>query len=216
MPAARAYTATEAQKVMDEYNQLMRPAMTTKQVQEEKKLKTQLRELAVNQDETGFQDTAREAMEKGTLTKTQIKGVIDASQVAPGLGRFVALPLSWKIKAWEAATPEEKEIWAPSFLKQVTSSSTEIKIRNRDALVPVLRKMGLDPVADSLENLAISEKGSTFKLAGLGVRQPAGEMADMDTVSAAMVKVMEAQAANMGAEKKGKAKKNKYSFLGIQ
>jgi hypothetical protein len=217
MPATRAYTATDAQQVMDEYNKLNRPEMTTKQVQEEKRLKKELRELAVDEDKAGFQDVAREAVEKGTLTKNQIKAVIEASQVAPGLGRFVALPVEWMVKAWKAATPEEKEVWGPAFLKKVAASSLEIKIRNRNALIPILREMDLDPYADALENLAISEKGSTFKLAGLGVRKPVGEMADMDTVSTGLLKELSAQEAKLGTEATRKSKKtNKYSFLGIQ
>jgi hypothetical protein len=212
----RLYSNTDAMNVLDTYQKQNRASITTKEAEAEKELKGELRKLAKAQDEDGFAEVARAAVSDGTLTRNQVKAVIAESKAPPGIGRFDAAPLQWQLRALEVATEAEKQAWTPLLLKKVMSSSSEIKIRNRDALLPVLREMGLDPVADSLENLAVSEKGSTFKLAGIGVRQPTGEMADMDAVSAAMVREINAQAGKLGTETKAKAKKNKYSFLGIQ
>jgi hypothetical protein len=97
------------------------------------------------------------------------------------------------------------------------SAKSEILIRNRDILDPALREIGLDDAADAIQNLKISDKASTFKLAGLGIRKPTGEMGDIDTVDLAMAREIMAQEARLGTEatKKGK-KPNKYNFLGIQ
>jgi hypothetical protein len=212
----RLYSNTESMNILDSYNSMNRASMTSKQTGVEKELKKELRKLAAAKDEDGFAEAAKAAVSEGTLTRNQIKTIITESQLPTGISRFAVVPLQWQIRALAVATEAEKQAWTPLLLKKVATSSPEIKIRNRDALVPLLREMGLDGTADTLENLAISEKATTFKLAGLGVRQPAGEIADIDTVDLAMAREIAAQEAKLGTEKTAKAKKNKYSFLGIQ
>jgi hypothetical protein len=172
--------------------------------------------LAKDEDTAGFQEAAEAALTEGTLTRQQIKTIVAESQAPPGLGRFVALPVEWQVRAWAKATDAEKEAWQPYFVKKVMSAKPEILIRNRDILDPTLREMGLDDAADAIQNLKISDKAGAFKLAGLGVRQPTGEMGDIDTVDIAMAREIMAQEAKLGTETKKSKKANKYSFLGIQ
>lgn len=212
----RLYSNSDAMNELDIYNKMNRASITSKEAEAEKELKGNLRKLAKAGDGEGFAEAAKAAVSDGILTRNQVNTVVTESQMPPGLGRFAAAPLQWQLRALAVATDAEKQAWTPLLLKKVASSSPEIKIRNRDALLPVLREMGLDGTADALENLAVSEKGSTFKLAGLGIRRPAGEMADTDTVNAALVNAITAQEAKLGTEAKARAKKNKYSFLGIQ
>jgi hypothetical protein len=214
----RLYSNTDAMNVIDEYNKQNRAALTSQEAEAEKNLKKELRTLAKAQDEDGFKDAARTAMEAGTLTRQQIKTIVDESQAPPGLGRFVALPVEWQARAWGKATDQEKEAWQPYFLKKIDSAKPEILIRNREALEPILRKMGLDTVADKIADLKISDKAGEFNLAGLGIRKPTGEMSDIDTVDLAMARDIAAQEAKLGTEPKPKKSKkpNKYGFLGIQ
>ena len=74
MPAARAYTTTDAQELIDRYNQLTRAAVTTKETQEQKKLKTDLRQLAANEDTTGFDEMASQAISEGNMTRQATQG----------------------------------------------------------------------------------------------------------------------------------------------
>jgi len=212
----RLYSNSEAMNVLDDYNKMNRATMTSKQTAEEKRLKGDLRKLAKAEDAEGFAEAAREAMESGNLTRTQIKTIVTESQAPPGIGRFIAAPLQWQIRVLAVATENEKKAWTPFFLKKVITSSPEIKIRNRDALVPMLRGMGLNDAADGIEKLEISAKASTFKLAGLGVRKPAGEDVDLDAADYAMVKELNAQEARLGTERAKKRRENKFGFLGIQ
>jgi hypothetical protein len=213
----RLYSNSDAMNVIDEYNKMNRAATTSRQAEAEKTLKKELRTLAKAQDEDGFKDAARTAMEAGTLTRQQIKTIVDESQAPPGLGRFVALPVEWQARAWAKATDAEKEAWQPYFLKKVMSAKPEILIGTRETLDPILREMGLDDAADAIQNLKISDKAVEFKLAGLGVRKPIGEMADIDTADLGLAREIAAQEAKLGTEKPKKSKKpNKYSFLGVQ
>lgn len=212
----RLYSNSDAMNVIDEYNKQNRAAITSKEAEAEKNLKGDLRRLAKNQDEDGFREAARAAMEEGTLTRQQVKSIVAESQAPPGLGRFVALPVEWQVRAWAKATDQEKEAWRPYFIKKVMSAKPEILIRNRDILDPTLREMGLDDAADTIQNLKISDKAAAVNLAALGIRQPTGEMVDIDTVDLAMAREIAAQEAKLGTEPKARSKKNKYSFLGIQ
>ena len=126
--------------------------------------------------------------------------------------------MEWQVRAWAKATEQEKALWQPYFLKKMQTAKPEILIRNRDILAPVLREMGLDYTADTIQNLKISDKAATFKLTGLGIRKPTGEMADIDTVDLAMAKQIAAQEAKLGTEPKARKynKPSKYSVLGIQ
>jgi hypothetical protein len=212
----RLYSNTPAMNVIDEYNKMNRAAMTTKQGAEEKRLKKELRGLAKDEDTAGFQEAAEAALTEGTLTRQQVKAIIDESQAPPGLGRFVALPVEWQIRAWEKASEKEKEVWQPFFLKKIMTASPEIKIRNKEALVPTLKKMGLDNVADTIENLSISEKGKKFNLSALGVKRPMPTEPDMGQVDTHLSQIIQAQMEKQGTEKPKKSKKNPYAFLGLQ
>ena len=214
----RVYSNSDAMNVIDEYNRQNRATMTSREAEARKNLKVDLRKLARAQDEDGFREAVRAAMEGGKLTRQQIKTVVDESQAPPGLGRFIALPVEWQVRAWAKATEQEKALWQPYFLKKMQTAKPEILIRNRDILAPVLREMGLDYTADTIQNLKISDKAATFKLTGLGIRKPTGEMADIDTVDLAMAKQIAAQEAKLGTEPKARKynKPSKYSVLGIQ
>lgn len=210
----RMYSNTDAMNVIDEYNKMNRATMSTQQAEEERRLKGELRKLAQAQDEAGFQEAARVAMEEGKLTRQQIKTVVDESQAPPGLGRFVALPVEWQVRAWKEASDKEKEIWQPYFLKKVRTAKTEILIRHRDILVPVLREMGLEEVANEIQDLKITEKAARFDLALMGIRRPAPEL-DIDTADIAIAKEVAAQEEKLGAEKKSKRKPDRHAVLGF-
>ena len=221
MPATRAYVATEAQKVIDEYQKLMRPQLTTKQVGEEKRLKKELRRFAQDGDESGFKEAADAAISEGNLTRQQVKFIVDESQAPPGLGRFVALPVEWQVRAWNKATQEEKDVWQPYLLKKVMTAKPELLIRNREALVPVLSEMGLDDAADAIRALTITEKGKRVDLAGMGIRRPSPVMAEMDQVDTVLTRSIRAKMEEEEGFKKlslglKKEKKRPYGVLGIQ
>jgi hypothetical protein len=214
----RAYSNTAAMNVIDEYNKQNRATMTSKQVAEEKLLKRELRELAQQGDVEGFKEKAKEAMTAGDLSRQQIKTIVAESQAPAGLGRFVALPVEWQIRAWKEATEKERGLWQPYFLKKIASANPEILIRNREALDPVLREMGADKVADLIHDLKLTEKATKFNnLAALGIQRPTREMQDIDTVDVAMVRLIQKENDRLGREPLNRReKKNPYNFLGIQ
>jgi hypothetical protein len=212
----RLYSNTPAMNVIDEYNKQNRATMTSKQVAEEKRLKGELQSLAKAQDEDGFKEAAKTAVEDGTLTRQQIKTIIDESQApTPGLGRFVALPVEWQVRALNEASDKEKEAWQPHFLKKVMAAKPEILIRNRTPLVSMLREMDLDMVADTIENMTLKEKASQFDLSRLGIRKAAPET-DLGQVDNAVARAIQAQSEKLGTEKPKKARKESpYKILGL-
>jgi hypothetical protein len=219
-PVPRETSNTEALNVIDQYNQQNRATMTSKEAAEERNLKVELRKLAGAGDEEGFKEAARAAMTEGKLTRQQIKTIVDESQAPPGIGRFIGLPVEWQVRTWQVATPEEKETWRPYFLKKVQGAKPEILIRNRDTLVPVLDEMGLPDAADTIRNLTISEKAAQFDFAAMGIRKPAPELKDMDTVDTSIMRGIKAQAEKEGEVKAPKKlslkeKKRPYAALGF-
>jgi hypothetical protein len=199
----RVFSNTPAMNVMDEYNQMNRAAVTSKQAGEEKQLKGELRKLAGNGDVDGFRQAAAEAMNKGKLTQQQIKGIVDESQEpTPGLGRFKALPIEWQLRAWDKASEAEKEAWKPTFLKKVMAAKPEILIRNRDALVPVLKDLGFSDAAEKVLAATIPEKAATkLDLSVLGIRKPAGTMGDTATVDNALSEAIQSHLDKLEGEK---------------
>lgn len=219
----RLYSNTAAMNVIDEYNKQNRATMTSKEAAAEKRLKTELRGFAKAGDESGFKEAAATAISEGSLTRQQVKGIVDESQAPPGLGRFIALPVEWQVRVWNKANATEKEVWQPYLLKKVMAAKPEILIRSRETLVPVMQEMGLDDVADAIRDLTITEKGRRIDLTAMGIRKPEPVMAGMDQVDTVLAKAIKEHAEKMGEEKVkkpsltlAKEKKRPYSVLGIQ
>jgi hypothetical protein len=212
----RLYSNTPAMNVIDEYNKQNRATMTSKQSAEARVLKEELRNLASAQDEAGFKEASKAAIEAGNLTRQQVKTIIDESQApTPGLGRFVALPLEWQVRALREASDKEKTAWGPYFLKKVMSAKPEILIRSRDPLVAMLREMGLDAAADKIESMTITEKGSRFDLARLGVKRAAPASGDLERVDNIVAGSIQGQLEKLGTESPKKRKENPYKVLGL-
>jgi hypothetical protein len=170
MPAPRAYTMTDAQKVIDRYHQLHR-GIITRETAAESKLKSDLMKLAQAQDEEGFREMASEAVREGSLTRAQVHEIVDESQMPVSARRFYRLPLDWAIKAWNEATGQEKDQWEPWMLKKLMSSKPEILLHNRGGVVKLLQSLGMDDVADRIDELTIPESQLMPSLAGLGVER---------------------------------------------
>ena len=168
----RIYSNTAAMNLIDQYNEMNRASMTSKEAAEEKRLKAELREFAHNQDQNGFQGAATKAMQEGKLSHQQIKAIVDQSQAPPGMERFVGLPLEWQVRALTEATPEEKALWEPYFLKKVMGAKPEMLVRTKEQLAPILRQMGYDDTADQIESLEIPEHATHMDLAHLGLQGP--------------------------------------------
>ena len=187
MPAPRAYTSTPAQKVIDEYNLMMRSAYSTKQGAELKSLKSDLRKMARDQDEPGFQEMASQAVREGKITRQQVKEIIGESQAPPGMARFTRLPLEWATRVFDVASDQEKEQWVPYYLKKVMSEKPENLIKNREAVVATLQEMGFDKAADAVANLVMPEEPfADTDLTDLGLMKPTPEMSAMPEVDNAI------------------------------
>jgi len=188
MPAAKAYTESNAQKVMDRYSELMR-GTTTKETQETRSLKSDLMRLARAGDQDGFQESASDAVSTGKLTRQQVKQIAEESQLPPGQSRFYRLPLEWAARAMEAGSDYEREQWTPLLLQKIKTSKPEMLIRNREPLVALLRELGQDEVADRIESLEMPAEPLTgINLTGLGMLKPPAEASPMEDVVAAIDK----------------------------
>lgn len=216
----RVYSNTPAMNLIDEYNKLNRASITTKEAAEEKRLKTELRKYAANEDQEGFQEAARTAMEEGKLTRQQIKTIVDQSQAPPGIDRFIGLPVEWQVRAWKEANPQEKELWEPYFMKKVMTAKPEILLRNRDALLPVLEELGLDDTAQAIMNLELPDQATQMDLGALGMRKPSPETSNLSAADEAMARAIQTTVGKEGAPKKqpagpSKKKTSPYSVLGF-
>ena len=222
-PVPRETANTPAQNVIDEYNQLMRASTTTKESAETKKLKGDLIKMARDQDETGFQEAASQAVSEGKITRQQVKEIVGESQAPPNMSRFTRLPLEWATRAFDAGSDYEKEQWKPYYLKKVMAEKPENLIKHREPVVAALREMGLDEAADAVDNLVMPEEPlGGIDLAGLGFVKPAPEMGGMVEVDAAITAALEQNLA--GKSKRVSAmvrppstreKKKPYNVLGL-
>jgi hypothetical protein len=213
---------------MDEYNQISRPATTTKETIALKKVKADLMELARDQDIAGFEEAASQAVSEGRITGQQVKAIIKESQIPPGLTRFSRLPLEWKLRTWEAGNEAEKEAWQPYFLKAIMAEKPENLIKLREPVVAALESMGPEfaNAAQKVNDLTIPEKGTRFDLAGLGIVPESPQMGGMSEVAAAISQALGEKVDKLGMEKGRKSplslprlsfkeKNNPYKILGI-
>ena len=222
-PVPREYSNSPAGNIIDEYNKLNRATTTTKESAETKRLKADLMKLAKNQDESGFEEAAGQAVEAGKITRQQVKEIVAESQVPPGVSRFTRLPLEWATRAYDAGSDYEKEQWKPYFLKKVMSEKPENLIKNREAVVDTLKEMGLDEAADAVANLVMPEEPvAGIDLAGLGIQKAAPEMGGMEGVDTAIVQALDQNL--KGKEKPTRVsmrspsireKKSKFDILGL-
>jgi hypothetical protein len=189
----RLWSNTEAMNLIDEYNTMNRASMTSKEAAAEKKLKQELRRYAADSDKVGFEATAKKAMQEGVITKAQVKAAVEESQNPPGVGRFVAMPLEWQIRAMGAANEKERALWTPYLLKKVYNSSPELIIRNREPLAQALDGLGYGRAAMVVRGLELPETKFPVDLSHLGITKPAGAMqAGIDnSVSQALKEHME-------------------------
>ena len=218
-PVPREVANTPAQNVIDEYNQMMRASMTTKETAEKKTLKSDLMKMARDQDEAGFEEAAGAAVSEGKLTRQQVKEIVTESQAPPNMGRFIRLPLEWSLRAWDAASDYEQEQWKPYLLKKVMAEKPESLIRLREPVTAALRDLGLDEAADAVAGLTMPE-GVGVDLAGLGIQKEAPEMSAMGAVDTAIAEALEAKLADKTKPKKPtaklpKEKKRPYAALGM-
>ena len=191
-PVSREIANTPAQNVVDEYQQLMRASVTTKESAETKKLKSDLMKMARDQDETGFQEAASQAVKEGRITRQQVKEIVGESQAPPNMSRFTRLPLEWATRAFDAGSDYEKEQWKPYYLKKVMTEKPENLIKHREPVVATLREMGLDEAADAVDNLVMPEEPlGGIDLTGLGLQKESPEMSGMEEVDAAIAKALE-------------------------
>jgi hypothetical protein len=218
-PVPREYAETPAQGVIDEYSQMERASVTTKEVAAQKKLKSDLTKMAREGDQEGFETAASEAVSQGKLTTAQVKDIVNQSQAPPGMSRFIGLPLEWQVRAMKEASDYEKEKWAPFMLKKIADSKPEMLIRNREALVPLLKEMGLDPVAEVIQNMEMPPEAlAGIDLTGIGIQKPGPELTGMDEVNEAITEAIQKNLGKIGQPGKvGKPRKktDKYAFLGL-
>jgi hypothetical protein len=224
-PNPRQYSNTEAQNIIDEYNQMARATTTTKESAALTGLKKDLRKLAKAGDESGFQVAAQEAMQSGQITKQQVQELIDESQLPPGLNRFVRLPIEWAMRAFDQATPAEKEIWTPYMLKKIMGEKPERIVKYKDHIAETLASLGLADAAQKVLEFSIPEERGQFPdLAALGVAKPVPEMGELGDIDLAIGNAIERNL--LGKEKKTsftlrtpnpmkKKKKNPYELLGL-
>lgn len=228
MPAPRAYTNTKLDDVVDEYNRLNRASVTTKETSALKSLKSDLMKLARDGDQEGFREKAQAAIQSGQLTRQQAKQIAGDSQVPPGMRRFYQMPIEWMTRAMEAGSDYEKEKFLPYVLKKITGAKPELLIRSRDSLVPMLQELGLDDVAQAVQNLSINEADMPMDLANLGVLKPQpqlGNMAEVDrTIADYLANLGEGKKKglglglhlpSMGLNRQGSEKKKVNQFLGV-
>ena len=227
-PVNRETANTPMANVIDEYNQIMRASTTTKESAELKTLKADLMKMARGQDIAGFEAAAKDAVEKGKLTRAQIKDIEEESQVPPGVSRFYRLPVEWMVRALKAADPKELDRLTPYMLKKISFAKPEILIHNRDTLVPLLKNLGFQQVADTIENLTLPEQATEFDLTGLGIVQPGPQIGGMNEVDQAVADAIQKQTEKLGMPAKAKGtrltslsrtggsdKKNVFGILGF-
>jgi len=176
-PVPREVANTPAQNVIDEYNQLMRAEVTTKEAAEMKRTRSDLLKLAKGENPDKFEEAANKAVSEGKATRQQIKGIIEESQVPAGMGRFVRLPLEWKLRTWNEASDYEKGQWAPYLYKAVITEKPETIFKLREPLAAALREAGHDDAADMLEKMEMPEEPlAGMDMSALGVQKAAPEM----------------------------------------
>ena len=220
-PVPREIANTPAQNVIDEYNQMMRATVTTKESAEKKKLKADLMKMARSQDEAGFEEAANKAVSEGNMTRQQVKEIVSESQAPPGMSRFTRLPLEWALRAWDVASGYEQDQWQPYLLKKVMAEKPENLIKNREAVVSTLQDMGLSEAANAVSGLIMPEGGAGVDLTGLGVTKEAPEMGGMGAVDDAIAAALEMKLADKTKPKKPtgrlttKEKKRPYAVLGM-
>jgi hypothetical protein len=220
-PVPRELANTPAQNVIDEYNQMMRATTTTKETAEKKTLKGDLLKMARNQDESGFQEAAGQAVSEGKITRQQVKEIVEESQAPPGMKRFIKLPLEWAVRAWGEASDFEKQQWQPYFLKKVMSEKPENLIKMRDEVAGAMDEMGLSSAADAVRSLTMPE-GVGVDLSGLGMVGAAPEMGGMEAVDSAIAAALgskfEAKAkpiSSLARPPSTREKKRPYGVLGL-
>ena len=157
-PVPREIANTPAQNVIDEYKQLMRASTTTKESAETKKLRGDLTKMARDEDSEGFEEAATQAVSEGKLTRQQVKEIVEESQVPAGQARFYRLPLEWMARTMEQASDYERQQWTPLMQRKIANAKPEMLIRNRDALVPLLRELDMDKVADTIQDMQMPEE----------------------------------------------------------
>ncbi|CAO0822432.1 hypothetical protein DFAR_3060005 [Desulfarculales bacterium] len=222
MPAPRPYTASDAQKVIDKYNELTRPATTTKETVQAKDIKRRLLEMARDQDEAGFQELATQAIGTGAVTLKAVKELMKESKNPPGLSRFTKLPLEWALKAFGAADEAEQAAWKPYLLKKIQGGKPETIFKHQEKVVDALEKLGLSKAAQAVKGLSISEKYSQLDTTGLGVEKDSPQMADMNSIDDAIAEALEKMTGEKPERKKSmlprlshKKKKSPYEALGL-
>jgi hypothetical protein len=215
-PVPREIANTPAQNVIDEYKQLMRASTTTKESAETKKLRGDLTKMARDEDSEGFEEAATQAVSEGKLTRQQVKEIVEESQVPAGQARFYRLPLEWMARTMEQASDYERQQWTPLMQRKIANAKPEMLIRNRDALVPLLRELDMDKVADTIQDMQMPEEPLAGQdLTGLGILRPATETPGMDEVNEAISADIEKNLEKVGQPGKTRKKTDRYQFLGL-
>jgi hypothetical protein len=187
-PVTREFSNTPALQIIDQYNEMMRGQMTTREGAEVKRMKADLMKLARSGDEQGFMNLAEPAIEAGKLTRQQVKDIVKDSQEPAGVSRFRKMPLEWKLRAFNVATPFEQQQWLPGLLKSLRTEKPEHIIGNREALIKTFRQLGMEESADLVRDLRIPGDREMPELEGFGERREPPEIPeDVDTMMAQLI-----------------------------
>ena len=145
---------TEAQGIISDYYQAALPNRNlTPEERDRKDLEKKLLKQARDGDMEGFTDALTDAVADGKLSTTAAKDLMKEAQHPEGVASFAKLPLEVALKAFEAATEQEKEIWGPALIKKVARSQPETLMHNQASLQDVLRGLGMDDTADALDEM---------------------------------------------------------------
>ena len=145
---------TEAQGIISDYYQAALPNRNlTPEERDRKDLEKKLLKQARDGDMEGFTDALTDAVADGKLSTTAAKDLMKEARHPEGVASFAKLPLEVALKAFEAATDEEKEIWGPALINKVARSQPETLMQNQDSLQDVLRGLGMDDTADALDEM---------------------------------------------------------------
>jgi len=157
---------TEALGIISDYYQAALPNRNlSPEEKERRQLEKDLLAQARSGDMDGFIEGLKDAVADGKLTTMAAKDLMKEGQMPEGVASFAKLPLEVALKAWDAATDQEKEIWATALLKKVARSQPETLMRNKEALQEALNGVGMEGAATALEEMAQPEFKPT---AGLG------------------------------------------------
>lgn len=145
---------TEAQGIISDYYQAVLPTRNlSPEEKERRQLEKNLLAQARSGDMDGFTEGLSEAVADGKLSRMAAKDLMKEAQMPEGVASFAKLPLEVALKAWDAATDQEKESWGPALLKKVAHAQPETLMRNREALQETLKGLGMEGAATALDEM---------------------------------------------------------------